>query len=173
MIKHIFWLKQLQQTRPRRSVVWLSGLHRVSKTTLAWILPDAVYMNCDLPPTLQALEAPELFLDGQAPGTILIFHEVPHLEDPSRLLKIAANEYPQLKVLMAGSSTLASTHKFRDSFYVRDILELFSICNHQGFLSLFRLLLRQSGGQLDYSQLANLSELSRPTVNIQLELWPS
>ena len=41
--------------------------------------------------------------------------------------------------------------------------------NRQGFLSLFRLLLRQSGGQLDYSQLANLSELSRPTVKNHIE----
>jgi len=30
-------------------------------------------------------------------------------------------------------------------------------------------LLRQSGGQLDYSQLANLSELSRPTVKAHIE----
>ena len=35
--------------------------------------------------------------------------------------------------------------------------------------SLFRLLLRQSGGQLDYSQLANLSGLSRPTVKAHIE----
>ena len=31
------------------------------------------------------------------------------------------------------------------------------------------MLLRQSGGQLDYGQLANLSELSRPTVKAHLE----
>ncbi len=30
-------------------------------------------------------------------------------------------------------------------------------------------MLRQSGGQLDYSQLANLSELSRPTVKTHIE----
>jgi len=56
-----------------------------------------------------------------------------------------------------------------DSFYARDIQELFGIRNRQGFLSLFRLLLRQSGGQLDYSRLANLSELSRPTVKAHIE----
>jgi len=141
------------------------------------------------------------------------------------LLKIAADEYPHLKVLATGSSTLAATHKFRDSltgrkraiylcpvlweecaepfgvhdldrrllhgglpemllaksktpaffsewidsFYARDILDLFGIRNRQGFLTLFRLLLRQSGGQLDYSQLGNLSELSRPTVKNHIE----
>ena len=189
------------------------------------MLPDTVYMNCDLPSAVRALEDPELFLDGQKPGSVLVFDEVHHLDDPSRLLKIAADEYPQLKVLATGSSTLAATRKFRDSltgrkqaihlcpvlweecaypfgvtaldhrllhgglpetllaehkapaffnewidsFYARDILELFGIRNRQGFLSLFRFLLRQSGGQLDYSQLANLSELSRPTVKAHIE----
>jgi predicted AAA+ superfamily ATPase len=56
-----------------------------------------------------------------------------------------------------------------DSFYARDILTLFNIRNRQGFLSLFRLLLRQSGGQLDYSKMANLSEMSRATVKVHLE----
>lgn len=225
MIKRSLWLDQIQYAWARRSIVWLSGVRRVGKTTLTRMLPDAVYMNCDLPSTLRTLEDPELFLESQAKGSVLIFDEVHHLDDPSRLLKIAADEYPHLKVLATGSSTLAATRKFRDSltgrkqaihlcsvlweecadpfgvpdldrrllhgglpepllathkdpeffnewidsFYARDILELFGIRNRQGFLSLFRLLLRQSGGQLDYSQLANLSELSRVTVKAHIE----
>lgn len=225
MIKRTLWLTLIQQAWTRRSIVWLSGVRRVGKTTLARMLPDAVYMNCDLPSTLRALEDPELFLESQKPGTVLVFDEVHHLHDPSRLLKIAADEYPLLRVLATGSSTLGATRKFRDSltgrkqeihmfpvlweecgepfgvhnldhrmlfgglpepllanhkdpaffnewidsFYARDILELFGIRNRQGFLSLFRLLLRQSGGQLDYSQMANLSELSRPTVKSHIE----
>jgi hypothetical protein len=225
MIKRLLWLNRIEQAWKRRSIVWLSGVRRVGKTTLARMLPDAVYMNCDLPSTLRALEDPELFLDNQGPGSMLIFDEVHHLDAPSRLLKIAADEYPHIKVLATGSSTLAATRKFRDSltgrklalylcpvlweecaepfgmndldhrllhgglpelllathkepaffnewidsFYARDILELFGIRNRQGFLSLFRLLLRQSGGQLDFSQLANLSELSRPTVKSHIE----
>ena len=141
------------------------------------------------------------------------------------MLKIAADEYPHLRILATGSSTLAATRKFRDaltgrkqaihlcpvlweecqdafairdfdrrllhgglpepllaasknhvffnewldSFYARDILELFGIRNRQGFLSLFRLLLYQSGGLLDYSRLASRSELSRPTVISHIE----
>ena len=225
MIERPLWLKRIQQAWTRRSVVWLSGVRRVGKTTIARMLPDAVYVNCDLPSARRALEDPELYLDSQAKDSILIFDEVHHIEDPSRLLKIAADEYPRLKVLATGSSTLAATRKFRDSlsgrkqaihlcpvlwdecaepfgvpdldrrllhgglpepllasrkipaffnewidsFYARDIMELFGIRNRQGFLSLFRLLLRQSGGQLDYSQLANSSELSRPTVKAHIE----
>jgi predicted AAA+ superfamily ATPase len=225
MIKRSLWLERVQQAWTRRSIVWLSGVRRVGKTTLVRMLPDAVYMNCDLPSTLRALEDPELFLDAQTSESVLILDEVHHLDDPSRLLKIAADMYPRLKILATGSSTLAATRKFRDSltgrklaihlcpvlweecvepfgvhdldrrllhgglpelllaarkdstfynewidsFYARDILELFAIRNRQGFLSLFRLLLRQSGGQLDYSQLANLSELSRPTMKNHIE----
>jgi len=226
MIKRSLWLDRMQRAWARRSVVWLSGVRRVGKTTLARMLLDAAYMNCDLPSTLRALEDPELCLESQLPDRVLILDEVHHLDDPSRLLKIAADEYPQLKVLATGSSTLAATRKFRDSltgrkqaihlcpvlweecgepfgvrdldhrllhgglpepllaarkdsvffnewidsFYARDILELFGVRNRQGFLSLLRLLLRQSGGQLDYSQLANLSELSRPTVKAHIEV---
>ncbi len=225
MKKRAVWLKPLQHAWESRSIVWLSGVRRVGKTTLTRMLPGSVYLNCDLPSTRRALADPELFLEGQAPGAVLVFDEVHQLDDPSNLLKIAADEYPHLKVLATGSSTLAATRKFRDSltgrkksihlspvlweesigpfgvrdldrrllhgglpepllathkdpsffdewidsFYARDILELFGIRNRQGFLALFRLLLRQSGGQLDYTRMASLSELSRPTVKSHIE----
>ena len=225
MVKRDIWLKRLRRAGSRRPIVWLSGVRRVGKTTLVRMLPDAVYMNCDLPSVVRALDDPELFLDGRKPGSVLILDEVHRLHDPSRLLKIAADEYRHLGILATGSSTLAATRKFRDaltgrkesvhlcpvlweecadpfgipeldrrllhgglpepllaerktpalfsewidSFYARDILELFGIRNRQGFLSLFRLLLRQSGGQIDYSRLANSSELSRPTVKAHID----
>ncbi|NGP53568.1 ATP-binding protein [Thioalkalivibrio sp. XN8] len=225
MIERPLWLERVQRGWTQRPVVWLSGVRRVGKTTITRMLPDAVYMNCDLPSSVRALEDPELFLGTQAADAVLVFDEVHRLDDPSRLLKIAADEYPQLKILATGSSTLAATRKFSDSlagrkrsihlcpvlweecaepfqvpdldrrllhgglpelllagrknpeflnewidsFYARDILELFGIRNRQGFLALFRLLLRQSGGQLDYTQLANLSEMSRVTVKSHLE----
>ena len=225
MIRREYWLKQIEKAWSKRSVVWLSGVRRVGKTTLVKMWPDVVYMNCDLPSVVRRLEDPEFYLESQTPGTILVFDEIHHLDDPSRLLKIAADEYPSLKILATGSSTLAATRKFRDSltgrklsirlcpvlweecadpfgvpdfdrrllhgglpeillaekkdpaffsewidsFYARDILTLFNIRNRQGFLSLFRLLLLQSGGQLDYSKMANLSEMSRMTVKTHLE----
>ena len=225
MISRNIWLKQVQNGWSRRSIVWLSGVRRVGKTTLARMLPDAVYLNCDLPSVHRTLEEPELFLDSRDPDRVLILDEVHRLDDPSRLLKIAADEYLHLRILATGSSTLAATRKFRDSltgrkqaihlcpvlweecedsfavrdldrrllcgglpeallaagkdpdfynewldsFYARDILELFGIRNRRGFLSLFRLLLRQSGGQLDYSRLSSLSEQSRPTVKSHVE----
>ena len=197
----------------------------MGKTTLARMLPHIDYLNCDLPSVQRALADPELFLGGVGAEAVLVLDEVHRLADPSGLLKIAADEYPELRVLATGSSTLAATAKFRDSltgrkqevhlppvpwsecvgdfgiadldrrllhgglpepllaaepdpsffaewtdsFYARDILELFRIRNREGFLNLFRLLLRRSGGQVDYTSLASLSELSRPTVKSHLE----
>ena len=46
--------------------------------------------------------------------------EVHQLADPSRLLKIGADEFPKLKILATGSSTLAATQKFRDSLTGRN-----------------------------------------------------
>lgn len=71
--------------------------------------------------------------------------------------------------LLAERKDSAFFGEWIDSCYARDILELFSIRNRQGFLALFRLLLRQSGGQLDYGRLASLSGLSRPTAKAHLD----
>ena len=197
----------------------------MGKTTLSRMLPHARYLNCDLPSVRRTLEDPELFFDTLPPDAVPAFDEVHRLPDPSRLLKIAADEYPGLRVLATGSSTLAATGKFRDSlagrklevhlcpvpweecidafaiaeldrrllhgglpeallgerpdgsfhsewidsFYARDILELFNIRSRQGFLTLLRLLLRRSGGQVDYTSLASSSELSRVTVKAHIE----
>ena len=225
MVSRQPWLDRIVRAWSRRTVVWLSGVRRVGKTTLARMLPDAFHLNCDLPSVERMLADPELFFDGQAPGSVLVLDEVHRLADPSRLLKIAADAYPGLRVLATGSSTLAATRKFRDaltgrkeavhlcpvlwhecadwlgapaldrrllhgglpepllaarkepaffsewmdSFYARDVLELFGVRNRRGFLALFRVLLRQSGGQLDYGRLATSSEMSRPTVMSHVE----
>ena len=72
-------------------------------------------MDCDLPSVGRRLSDPEPFFDSLKQGSSVIFDEIHRLEDPSRLLKIAADVYPHLRVLATGSSTLAATRKFRDS----------------------------------------------------------
>lgn len=225
MIQRPAWLRRLDEGWNQRPVVWLSGVRRVGKTTLARMLSDVRYLNCDLPSVRRALADPELFFDALAPNTVVAFDEVHRLPDPSIPLKIAADEYPGLRVLATGSSTLAATAKFGDSLagrkfnlhlcpvpweecidafgmtdldwrllhgglpeallapvpdagfysewidslYARDILELFNIRSRQGFLTLLRLLLLRSGGQVDYTSLASLSELGRQTVKAHIE----
>ena len=56
-----------------------------------------------------------------------------------------------------------------DTFYARDVVALFRTRNQRGFLKLFRGLLHESGGQLDFGRLASISGQSRPTVGAHLE----
>jgi hypothetical protein len=59
--------------------------------------------------------------------------------------------------------------EWMDSFYARDIQELFAVRERTSFLNLFRLMLRQSGGLADYSALSRECDISRPTVKTYLE----
>jgi uncharacterized protein len=225
VINRPFWIQRIEQGWKRRPIVWLSGARRVGKTTLARMISGAAYLNCDLPSVCRQLAEPEPFYDSLAKGTVVILDEVHRLEDPSRVLKIAADAYPHLRVLATGSSTLAATRKFRDSltgrkhavyltpvlwsectaefaiqdldrrllhgglpeallsprkdpaffaewidsYYARDIQELFGIRDRAGFMRLLHLIMRQSGGLLDYTNLAKLSDLSRPTVKAHID----
>ena len=115
MHQHPFWISKIEHAWQRRPIVWLSGARRVGKTTLAKMLSDAVYMNCDLSSVGRRRAGPESFFDGVAQEAIVVLDEIHQMADPSRLLKTAADGYPHLRMLAAGSSTLAATKKFRDS----------------------------------------------------------
>ena len=56
-----------------------------------------------------------------------------------------------------------------DSYYARDIQELFNVRNRFGFLKLLNILFLQSGGLMEVSTLAKTSGLSRPTVMSHIE----
>lgn len=226
MIARDFWSSRLHRAWKGAPIVWLAGVRRVGKTTLATMLPAAEtsYLNCDSPRAAQAVADPEFFF-RQVKKPIVIFDEVHQLPDPTRLLKIAADEFPKLKVIATGSSTLAAAKKFRDtltgrkrlvclrpvlfselatfgepdvtqrllrgglppallaerpdpeffsewldSHFARDVQELFGVAKRAGYLALLQILLRQSGGLLDFTRLARDSGLSRPTVMHYLEI---
>ena len=225
MVQRPFWIQKIKDAWEKRSLVWLSGVRRVGKTTLAKMIPDIIYLNCDLPSVQRELQEPEFFYRSLPPDSKIVFDEIHRLEKPSEVLKIGTDEFPHLKILATGSSTLAASRKFRDtltgrkieihltpvlwseclenfqivnldrrllhgglpepllasqkdayffsewldSFYARDIQELFGIRNRVGFLKLFQLLLRQSGGLADYTQLARLADINRLTVKAHLE----
>jgi predicted AAA+ superfamily ATPase len=178
-----------------------------------------------MPSVVRQLEDPEYFLRNHNDESIIIFDEIHRLGNPDIVLKLAADEFPGLKILATGSSTLFAVKKFRDSltgrkinlyfppvlwkeciedfniynfdrrllhgglpemlladnrnfdfysewidsYYARDIQELFNIRNRTGFLKLLNILFLQSGGLMDVSGLAKNSGLSRPTVMMHLE----
>jgi len=224
MIERPFWMDRLALAWRNAPVVWLTGVRRAGKTVLAKALPEAEFVNCDLPSSLDRLSDPESFFRSLACET-LVLDEVHQLPDPSRVLKIAADAFPQLKVLATGSSTLAATTKFRDSlagrkrvvhllpvlveelpafgvtdlrerlargglpqallskapdaefygewldsYFARDVQELFHLGKRGEFLRMVELVLRQSGGMLDYSSIAKHIGVSRPTVTAWLDV---
>ncbi len=114
MVQRQFWLSQLETAWQRRSVVWLSGVRRVGKTSLCQSLPDIEYFDCELPRVRRLLDDPEDFLDRHG-STRLVLDEIHRLDNPSALLKIAADHYPHVRILATGSSTLGASTKFRDT----------------------------------------------------------
>lgn len=219
-----FWLQRIESSWRQAPIVWLTGVRRVGKTTLARQLDDVEILNCDLPNTARRVEDPELFF-RTVEGPTIVFDEIHQLPDPSRLLKIAADEHPRLRILATGSSTLAATKKFRDSltgrkrtvhllpvlareledfgvsdlrkrllhgglpeallaaskpvelftewldsYFARDVQELFTVAKRREFLALVELVLRRSGGELEVSGLSRQIQISRPTVTRYLDI---
>ncbi len=220
------WIERLARARARHNVVWLAGVRRVGKTTLAKALPQARYFDCELPRVRVELEDPELFLRRAGAG-LVVLDEVHRLPNPSELLKIAADHFPRLEVVATGSSTLAARTKFRDtltgrksevwmspmiwqdvvdfgmedepldrrmlhgglpafylgaapddaafaewmdSYWAKDLQELFVVEKKAAFFKLVELLFRQSGGMFEAQSLTGPCELSRQTVQHYLEI---
>lgn len=115
MVNRDFWLKRVAQCWQERPILWLTGVRRVGKTTLAHALGDVSYYDCELPRVRRQIEEdPEGFL-GQVSCSRVVFDEIHRLDQPSELLKIAADHFPNLRVLATGSSTLGASHRFRDT----------------------------------------------------------
>lgn len=114
MVQRHFWLKKIKEAWRQRSVLWLSGVRRVGKTYLCQSLPEIEYFDCELPRVRRMMEDPQSFLDDLRAHKIVL-DEVHRLDNPSEILKIAADHYPDIKILATGSSTLGASAKFRDT----------------------------------------------------------
>jgi predicted AAA+ superfamily ATPase len=114
MVQRRHWIDLVEAAWERRSVVWLAGVRRVGKTFLCRSLDGVEYFDCELPRTRRMMEDPEAFLRDRVERRIVL-DEVHRLANPSELLKIAADHFPETHVLATGSSTLEATAKFRDT----------------------------------------------------------
>ncbi len=116
MISRPDWERRIAQSWLETPIVWLSGVRRSGKTTLAHRLggDDAHYINCDLPSVEDRVRDPQLFYESLT-KPLVVFDEVHQLRDPARLLKIGADMFPSVKILATGSSTLAAAKKFHDT----------------------------------------------------------
>lgn len=108
------WRSRIEQEWRARRVVWLAGPRRLGKTTLVRSLPDSAYFDCDLPGVRRDADDTEAFLRRHR-GRRIVLDEIHRLADPSTLLKIAADHFPDLHVLATGSSMLGASARFRDT----------------------------------------------------------
>jgi len=116
MILRPFWQQRIEEAWCEVPIVWLAGVRRSGKTTLAESLGGerVLYMNCDLPSVEDMVRDPLVFFRGCA-KPVVVFDEIHQLRDPARLLKIGADGFPKLRILATGSSTLAASKKFSDT----------------------------------------------------------
>jgi hypothetical protein len=114
VIDRHFWQKRISDAWQRRSIVWLMGVRRAGKTVLARSIPDAEYLDCELPRTRASVSDPEGFLQS-VQGRTVVLDGIHRLPNPAEFLKIAADHFPSVRVLATGSSTLGASSHFRDT----------------------------------------------------------
>lgn len=114
MIARSDWTARIEKAWNDRPVVWLSGVRRSGKTILSRSLAGVEFLDCERPRTRQALEDVEGFLDSFGKGR-LVLDEIHRLPNPSEILKVAADHYPEIRILATGSSTLGASEKFSDT----------------------------------------------------------
>lgn len=115
-----FWIDKIESAFQKRSVLWLSGVRRGGKTCLCQSLPDVEYFDCELPRVRRMMDDPEAFLKDLQ-GRLVVLDEIHRLGNPSELLKIAADHYPDTRIIATGSSTLGASAKFRDTLAGRKV----------------------------------------------------
>lgn len=114
MVKRDYWIKRITEGFNVRSVLWLSGVRRAGKTLLCQSLPDIEYFDCELPRVRRLMEDSQAFLQEHR-GRMLVLDEIHRLANPSEILKIASDHFPDTKIIATGSSALGASAKFRDS----------------------------------------------------------
>jgi len=114
IIQRPFWKKLIEQAWQERTIIWLMGVRRIGKTKLCQSFENIQYFDCERPRVRELMVDPEGFLDSQR-GNIIALDEINRLDNPSEVLKIAADHYPDIKIIATGSSTLGASAKFKDT----------------------------------------------------------
>ena len=223
MVRRDYWIRRIEALWGMRSIVWLTGVRRVGKTCLTRSLADVEYFDCDELAVRTALRDPMRFLAGVT-GRRLVLDEVHRLDDPTTVLKNAADHYPDTRIVATGSSRISASRKFRDSltgrkfelhlrplalpdlapfgdtdlthrlasgglpehflapqpeaafrewldsFWAKDIQELFPVDQYGPFRRFVELVLADSGGMFEATRFASACELSRPSISKYLAI---
>lgn len=97
----------------------------------------------------------------------VLWRETPSFDIADLDRRLLHGGFPEM--LLAASPSPAFFEEWLDSYYARDIQELFGVRNRSAFLNLLKLAFLRSSGQLDISDLAKEVGLSRPTVMSHLD----
>lgn len=114
IIHRPYWQNLIEKAWEEKNVIWLMGVRRVGKTSLCKSLPNVEYFDCEFPRIREHFVDPEGFFENKK-GKRLILDEIHRLDNPSEVLKICADHYPDVKIIATGSSTLGASSKFRDT----------------------------------------------------------
>ena len=114
MILRDFWLDRIRRAWEKRSIIWFPGVRRTGKTSICRSIEACEYFDCELPRIRKMMADPEAFLQNLTNKKIAL-DEIHRLENPSELLKIAADHYSNIKIIATGSSTLSASKKFKDT----------------------------------------------------------
>ncbi len=109
-----FWESAIEAALADRPIVWLAGVRRSGKTTLCRGLTNVDYFDCERTAVRRMLTDAESFLEAQV-GKRLVLDEVHRLENPSELLKVAADHFPTVRIIATGASTLGASRRFKDT----------------------------------------------------------
>lgn len=224
MVCRTFWIEEIKKLLAQRSILWLRGVRRSGKTFLCRSIVDAEYFDCELPSQRRFFQDVEGALE-QLKGKTVILDEIHRLQNPSELLKIAADYFPETRIIATGSSTFGASKKFKDtlsgrkrelllvpmisqdlkdfkntnlqhrffrgglppffisdnymekdynewleSFWAKDIQELFRVERRFSFLRFLELLITKSGSMYEATKFAVPCEVSRPTINNYLSI---
>ena len=114
MVNRNFWLQKIENAWKQKSIIWFSGVRRVGKTYLCTSVPNVEHFDLEISNIRQMVTDYETFFSKLRKKKIVL-DEIHKLQNPSEVLKVAHDHYPDIRIIATGSSTLSASKKFKDT----------------------------------------------------------
>jgi len=146
--RHI--INQVKVWEGRKEAVVILGPRRAGKTCLLKLLVqryynkgmEAFYFDAEDPEDRDILDqGPKALKQFLGKGGMIFIDEFHLLEDPSHFVKLCVDHYPEFKLYLTGSSSIAALKKFKNSLIGRTVeFELFPLNFKEFLVGLFHFL---------------------------------
>lgn len=140
-------LRKVSKWINEREIIFVLGARRVGKTTLLNMLykdikAQKIFVDLEFRDTLDVLNRGiDSFLNylelqgiNLRKKVFVFIDEVQYLDNPANLLKLIYDHYPNIKLIISGSSSIHIKQKFTDSLAGRKIIFELSAFNFNEFL---------------------------------------